>query len=298
MTHETPIHWKAVLALMKRLPKSLLSRGFGHIADIGLPRFLRRPVLGTFAHVTGINLSEAEMDLEQYPSLSAFFVRNLRRGVRPIPVKRTSIISPVDGALAEWGRIEEDRLIQAKGIHYRLEDLLDDKYLAHSFQNGFFMTIYLSPRDYHRIHAPFPGDLNWARCVPGTLFPVNAPAVALIPDLFARNERLIVAMQSPMGRTAVVAVGAFNVGRISAHFDKSWNHSDRSVTSHKRTRRETRTYEPAIPIERGEEIMAFHLGSTVVMLFEPDSLIWSPGLKKGMKVFLGQELAEWVSPTP
>ncbi|MGH7459540.1 MAG: archaetidylserine decarboxylase, partial [Longimicrobiales bacterium] len=158
---------------------------------------------------------------------------------------------------------------QAKGRYYTAAALLDDPEQGRKFAGGSFVTLYLSPRHYHRIHTPTPGVVSQARHVPGALLPVNSAAVQLVDDLFAHNERLICYVDGALGRIAVVAVGAYNVGRISAAFDPQWNGDRLGVTNRKGARAETHTYNPPRPVTRGAEIMAFHLGSTVVMLFEP-----------------------------
>jgi phosphatidylserine decarboxylase len=283
-----PATWRAVLALLGRLPQGALSRGFGAIADVPLPPALRRPVLGAFARAVGIDLAEAELPLEAYPTLNAFFVRRLRSGARSWPRDRGTVASPVDGITGQVGRIGEGRVVQAKGRWYTAAALLDDADEARRYEGGTFATIYLSPRHYHRIHAPCDGLIHLARHIPGALLPVNAPAVAHVPDLFARNERLACYLDGPLGRVAVVAVGAYNVGRISAAFDPRWGPW---VTNRPRVvRPESRIYEPPVRVRQGDEIMAFHLGSTVVLLFEPGRIVLEGALTPGAPVVLGEEI--------
>jgi phosphatidylserine decarboxylase len=155
-------------------------------------------------------------------------------------------------------------LVQAKGRLYTAAELLDDERAAGRFAAGRFLTLYLSPRHYHRIHAPLSGSVGRVRHVPGRLLPVNGPAVRSIDRVFPRNERLICHLSdTALGEVAVVAVGAFNVGRITAAFDP------RLVTNRRGARAETRVYQPPVEVGRGDELMTFHLGSTVVLLFEP-----------------------------
>ncbi len=288
----TPFHWRALVALVSRLPQGPLSRAAGRLADIRLARPLRRPLLAAFARVTGLDVSEAELPLVDYPSLDAFFVRRLKPGLRPMPDDPGVVVSPVDGRLAELGRIEDGRLLQVKGIHYSVVDLLDDAGEGARFRDGFFVTIYLGPRDYHRIHTPCSGRLDWARHVPGRVFPVSPPAAALVPDLFARNERLICAVDGTAGRIAVVAVAAFNVGRISSEFDPSWNGPRGGVTNRRGVEATARRYDPPIEVARGDELMAFQLGSTIVMLIENGAARLRADLQRGAPVRLGQPLAD------
>lgn len=261
--------WRATIAMLQRLPQATLSRGMGRVADIPLPRRLRPRVLGMFAGTLGIDVSEAEHPLEEYPSINAFFVRRLRPGVRTWPHDDATIASPVDGVAGQHGTIRDGTLIQAKGRQYRAGALLAADEDAARFDGGSFVTIYLSPRHYHRIHAPCSGTIPCARHVPGALLPVNAPGVAHIPELFPRSERVVCMIDSPLGRVAVVAVGAYNVGRISTAFDDDWAGAGGTVANRGAHATETRRYDPPRQVRQGDEIMAFHLGSTIVALFEP-----------------------------
>ncbi len=286
--------WRAVLRALGRLPQGALSRGFGRIADVRLPRPTRRAALGAVARALGMDLTEAELPLDAYPSVNALFVRRLRPGVRSWPEAPDAAGSPVDGVIGRFGRIHGGRLVQAKGRWYSAAELLADADEARRYDGGEFLTLYLSPRHYHRIHAPCDGLIPAARHVPGALLPVNAPSVAHIPDLFARNERLICFLDGALGRVAVVAVGAYNVGRISAAFDPDWCAAPgeaRGVTNRRRPAEAFRTYEPPVPVRRGDELMAFHLGSTVILLFEPGRARLEPGLGAGSEIRLGNPIA-------
>lgn len=292
--------WRAGLALLARLPQGALSRGFGRVADVPLPRALRKPVLGAFAAAVGADLREAELPLEAYPSLNRFFTRKLRPGVRSWPSDPSVVASPVDGEVGQAGIVHEGRVVQAKGRWYALRQLLeemDDGWRR--FEGGAFATLYLSPKDYHRIHAPVAGEIREALHVPGALLPVNAAAVRHVPEVFARNERLACYVDGPLGRVAVVAVGAFNVGRISAAFDPAWNAPPGEsawVTNRRGMEVARRRYDPPVPVERGDEIMTFHLGSTVVLVFEPGRVVLDAGLRAGETVRLGMGIGRGVGP--
>jgi phosphatidylserine decarboxylase len=290
--------WRATLALLARLPQGALSRGFGRLADAPLPRALRRPVLGAFARAVGIDVAEAELPLVEYPTLNAFFVRRLRPGVRDWPSDPRAAGSPVDGVVGAFGRVRSGTLLQAKGRPYAAADLLGDAGEAAAFDGGHFLTIYLSPRHYHRIHAPCDGGIIRARHVPGALLPVNEPAIAAVDGLFPRNERLVVQLDGALGRVAVVAIGAYNVGRISAAFAPDWGAPETKgwVTNRSRRTPETRTWQPALAWRRGDELMAFHLGSTVVLLFEAAGARLAGRLREGAEVRLGTIIAEPASP--
>lgn len=284
--------WRLLLSLLRRLPDRALSRSFGRIADLSLPRRIRPAVLGSFARAVGIDLSETERPIEEYGSLNDFFVRRLREGARSWPRDPDTITSPVDGIVGRFGPIEDGMAIQAKGHLYSISELLGDDQESTRYRGGTFLTIYLSPRHYHRIHTPCAGMIRQARYLPGALYPVNAPAVMHIPHLFARNERLVCFLDGGHGRIAVVAVGAYNVGRISATFDPAWSRSPTEpwVTNRRPPAALNRAYHPPLRIEAGGEIMAFHLGSTVVLLFE-SGVDLRLDLEMGMEVRLGEPLA-------
>lgn len=293
MSAEPPsLPWRAALAALRRLPQGLLSRAAGALADIPIPAPLRRPVLGTFARATGIDVAEAEHPLDRYGSVNAFFVRRLRSGVRSFPDDPEALVSPVDGIVGAVGVVQGGRAIQAKGRDYAVADLVGDGRRAAAFEGGLFVTLYLSPRHYHRIHAPLPGRIVAARHVPGRLFPVNAPAVQWIDELFVVNERLVAHMETALGPVAVVAVGAYNVGRISAAFDPAWSGgAGTSVTNRGSRPPASRSYAPGVEAAPGQEIMAFHLGSTVVLLTPPGPVL-RPDVAPGAEVRAGRTLAE------
>ncbi|HEY0014907.1 MAG TPA: archaetidylserine decarboxylase [Longimicrobium sp.] len=287
------LRWRAALSLLKRLPQGAFSRGFGRLADAPIPPALRPAVLGAFARAVGADPSEAELPLEAYPTLNRFFTRKLKDGARSWPADPATVASPVDGAVGQLGTVREGRLIQAKGRLYEVGQLLEDDAATARYEGGAFITLYLSPKDYHRIHAPVAGEIRQARHVPGALLPVNAAAVAHMPELFARNERLMAHIDGPLGRVAVVAVGAYNVGRISAAFDAGWNAAPGAsawVTNRRGLQSAARTYDPPIPVARGDEIMTFHLGSTVVLVFEPGRVALLPSINPGDPVRLGMPI--------
>jgi phosphatidylserine decarboxylase len=291
-----PPGWRAALGLLARLPQGALSRGFGRIADVPLPRPLRRPVLAGFARAVGADVEEAELPLDAYPTLNRFFTRRLRAGARSWPREAGAVGSPVDGTVGQVGTVTDGRLVQAKGRSYALGELLaePDGDGWRRFDGGSFATLYLSPRDYHRIHAPVGGAIHAATHVPGALLPVNAAAVAHVADLFALNERLLCHIDGPFGRVAVVAVGAYNVGRISAAFDPAWNApagESAWVTNRRGGELARRAYAPPVQVERGDELMTFHLGSTVVLVFEPDRVTLDEALTEGAPVRLGTPIA-------
>jgi phosphatidylserine decarboxylase len=248
-------------------------------------------VIGGFARAVDIRTDEAEAPPAAYPSIGAYFVRRLRPGARTWPEAAALPASPVDGVVGACGEIIQGRVLQAKGMDYSLEELVGDAVEAAPYHGGSFITIYLSPRHYHRIHTPVSGTLVRARSIPGRLLPVHRTAVREVRDLFPRNERLVVHLQDADGLpVAVVAVGAFNVGRISAAFEPGWetNRPGRRGAAVPEARSYTKS------MGRGDELAAFHLGSTVVLLFGPEArargLSVHPHLSSGADIRLGAPL--------
>jgi phosphatidylserine decarboxylase len=277
--------WRILIAMLARLPQGGLSRITGRVARLTIPRPLRAPLLGAFARSLGAAIDEAERPLLEYRSLDEFFVRRLRPGVREWPCDPDVVASPVDGVIGEFGRIESGQALQAKGRHYSLAQLLDSPDWAR-YEGGDFITFYLSPRHYHRVHAPVSGRVPHTHWIPGALMPVNLAAIELVDDLFPRNERVVCWLEdSAAGSIAVVAVGAFNVGRITAAFDPDVS------TNAPRASARTRTYESPIRVQQGDEILAFHLGSTVILLFEPGRIAWKDSVENGREIRLGQAIA-------
>jgi len=241
-------------------PFAAWARLLGMGARAHVPTVLRRPAYRAFGRVVGANLDEAELDLEQYDSLGELFARRLRPGARPMESDAAAVIAPCDGVVAAAGEATGGKLIQAKGLSYRLEDLVVDRQWAQALVNGPYATIYLSPRDYHRVHAPLDGRLVAYDYVPGALWPVSPRFSALRPELLARNERVVIWLETPsVGRVAIVMVGAAGVGNIQlAHSSEAWERA----SDHRRVQLDER-------IERGDELGVFRLGSTVVMVFPP-----------------------------
>ncbi len=287
-----PVHWRATLHMMRFLPQGALSRAFGSIADVHLPPSVRVKVLSTFARTMGINVGEAEKSLAEYGSINEFFVRRLRSGARTVDPDPEHCVSPVDGVIGQLGPIHDGELLQAKGRTYSSASLLTDNAEAARFDGGSFATIYLSPRHYHRIHAPAGGTVTRADHIPGALFPVNTAGVMHVEGLFPRNERMSCYIDSTRGRVVTVAVGAYNVGRISAAFDPSW-YNGAHVTNRPGASAETRSYEPGVVVDKGGEVMAFHLGSTVVMLFER-RIDFVAAARPGSEITMGSTLGTFV----
>jgi phosphatidylserine decarboxylase len=253
---------RTFIALLGVVPKNALSRLVGALTRWAAPRWLLDRAIQGFAGRYGIDLSECD-PASSFRTFGEFFARPLKPGRRPVAAGEEVIVSPVDAVVSEAGLAESGRLVQAKGIDYTVGALLGDYEAAGRFEGGAWATLYLSPRDYHRIHFPIGGRVTGWRYVPGRLWPVNPASVRTVPALFAVNERLVVHLDTPLGACALVAVGATIVGRIRATFDPSVPPSNLpgAVMQHGR-------YAEAIPVGKGDELGAFEMGSTVVLLFE------------------------------
>lgn len=272
----------AFLTLVKLLPKLSLSRAVGSATRIQGLKSAHQAAIHLFAEQYGVAVDEAELPLSGYETFGSFFTRKLKPGLRPIAPGAEVVVSPVDGAVSQAGIAEGGKLIQAKGRDYTLAALLADEEEARRFTGGAWTTIYLSPRDYHRIHTPIGGEITGWSYVPGNLWPVNRPSVRGVPELFAVNERVIVWMQTPVGRVAVVAVGATCVGRIRLSFDEL-------VTNEGKPARQ-KVYERPIPIEKGAELGMFEMGSTVILVFEPGRVVLDERLQPETVLRLGEAI--------
>lgn len=281
---------KLTVQALERLPKNMISRAFGAISGVELPKPVQKAVNTSFARLVGVDLDEAQRGPEDYASLNHFFTRALREGVRPLDeAGDDGLISPVDGRLGAFGTVDEGVLLQAKGREYKILDLVDSAQEARRFQGGSFITIYLSPRDYHRIHSPVQGRVSKISYIPGHLFPVNPFAVKNIDELFAVNERLITYLETPkLGRVAVIKVGATCVGRITLSFDPF-------VTNQRLRRREEFEPQELFEFAPGDELAAFNLGSTVILLIEDPTFKIDETFGSGDLLRLGQRLGQRVA---
>jgi phosphatidylserine decarboxylase len=227
-----------------------------------LPSRLRPLAYRAFARAVGANLDEAELALDAYPSLGDFFARRLREGSRTVDPTNDVVVAPCDGVVAARGTATDGVLVQAKGRDYSLAELVGSDALAESLVGGEYVTIYLSPRDYHRVHTPVTARLTGYHYLPGALWPVNPRVAARRDALLARNERVVIELNAgALGHVAVVMVGAAGVGNITLA------HGPGSASL--RSKRERHRVELDVPVERGDELGAFRLGSTVVLVFEP-----------------------------
>ena len=272
------------MRLMSFLPKSALSTAVGWLTRLSAPPALHQRAMRRFARAYQINLDEAEHPIEDYKKFSDFFSRKLKTGLRTLEGGSNVVVSPVDGALSRAAYVDNGQCIQAKGVSFPLEKLLMDAKQAQCFEGGAYATIYLAPRDYHRIHAPLGGTIEGFAYIPGEFWPVNAASVRLKDALFCINERLITYLNTPLGRCAVVKVGATCVSRIRASYTDRVTHTGGKQAHH--------TFETPLKIEKGDELGAFEMGSTVVMVFEPSSFRWDETLQPDQPVQWGNRLGQ------
>lgn len=268
------------------LPHHLLSNIMHAFTRIRLP-LIKNNFIKWFVRQYGVDLSQAAREnAADFEHFNAFFTRSLKPDARPICDEANAIACPVDGTISQLGAIEQGRIFQAKGRSYSLLELIGgDQKLAAEFENGMFATIYLSPKDYHRIHMPLHGKLKHMLHVPGRLFSVNAATTRTVNRLFARNERVVTLFENPtIGDFYVILVGALFVGSMETiwhgtvtpphgGFLKRWDYVDAPQT-----------------IGKGEEMGRFNMGSTVILLFKHNTLQWQPELGADMTVSMGQKL--------
>jgi len=280
----------AFVALQRLLPKRALT---ALVYRLARSRLLARPLIRGFARLYRVDLGEAaEPSLGAYPTFNAFFTRALKPGARPLPTTLRAIACPCDGTVSERGTIDGEKLLQArleaKAHLYTLEELLGADPRARDFMGGEFATIYLAPHNYHRVHMPLDGRLTSLSYVPGALFSVNRATAERIPQLFARNERVICRFDTAAGPLALVFVGALNVGSIEVE--------GFGALTPARRRRERRFAVPApAPLFlRGAELGRFNMGSTVILLMARGRCRWAPEFAPGAVVRMGMPIGEVV----
>ncbi len=275
-----------LLDLVERLPQGTVSRAWGWLARRKHPRAAVNIAKHMFVKTYGIDMNEATESTDSYACLEDLFVRRLRPGMRRIDPQPTAVVSPVDGVVGTCGKVTHGTVMQVKGREYSVERLLGDADEAARFEGGSYATFYLAPKDYHRIHAPISGEIHESMLIPGHLLPVFPESLERFDELFARNERLITFIDgatADVGRVAVVKVGATMVGKITLAYDPD-------VWTNRRGQGIRRShYSPARLIQKGAEVGAFELGSTVVLLAERGKVDFSV-LHPGMVVKMGQRI--------
>jgi len=265
------------------LPKQALTVLAGKLASKEAGN-LTTSVIRWFVGRYNVNMAEAaNPDIASYKSFNEFFTRPLKDGARPFA--EADFLCPVDGAISQFGAIERDQIFQAKGHRYSTTALVGgDRKLAEQFENGSFATLYLSPRDYHRIHMPCAGKLTRMIYVPGALFSVNPTTARGVPGLFARNERVVCVFESAFGPFVLTLVGATIVGSMATVWHGTVNPPRPGVV------REWRYDEQNIVLQKGDEMGRFLLGSTVVMLFPKDTLAFNPDWAPARALRMGEAM--------
>lgn len=274
---------KVFIQAQQIVPQQKLSRLVGKVAA-SENALVKNVVIQAFKAKYGIDMSIAEQqNALKFKSFNEFFTRSLKAGVRSIDENPQSIVSPADGAISQLGKINEGDIFQAKGQSFSVEKLIGDPQLAAPFKNGEFSTVYLSPRDYHRVHMPYAGTLTETLYIPGELFSVNQTTAENIPGLFARNERMVCLFDTDLGRMAVVLVGAMIVAGIETVATGKVKPTGRLELNHHN-----------LKLEKGDELGRFYLGSTAVVLFEKDKIQWDQAFKANSTVVMGEALGHTI----
>lgn len=281
------------IILQYLLPHHSLSRLIGRLADCRHPGF-KNMLIRRFIQRYRVDMSLAERQQpEDYLHFNDFFTRSLVAGARPVDDSSDGIACPADGAISQLGAISHGRVFQAKGHDYSLYELLGgDSERARPFQDGQFATVYLSPRDYHRVHMPLTGILKEMIYVPGKLFSVNQTTAENVPDLFARNERVVCIFDTAAGPMAIVLVGAMIVASIETVWAGEVAPARRRLQVHDYS---SCARQP-VTLAKGEEMGRFKLGSTAIVLFGPQVARWSDSLQEGTPVRMGQRMGQLQSP--
>ena len=250
-------------------PKSGFTRLMGWLAEKQWPPFLLRGFIRVYIRLFRVDMEACPLPLESFSTFNAFFSRPIRPELRMIDASRNTVVSPVDGRVSQAGVISYSELVQAKGHTYTVKALLAGDESWTNFEGGSYITIYLSPRDYHRIHSPVKGRVTRFYYVPGQLWTVSPAGVKGVPGLFARNERIITFVETDFGEVAVVKVGATVVGKVKVAYSPV-------ETRIKGGRPFAQDLKRAYPVEKGQELGRFEMGSTVICLFPPGKVFLNP----------------------
>jgi phosphatidylserine decarboxylase len=277
---------KLIIYFFKILPTCLLSRVAGVIAQLHIPRFLLNAIINWYCKNYKVDREEYLTPESGFKNFDMFFTRKLKKGVHEIDKSKKSVISPVDGRIQEYGEIKGNSILQAKGIDYSLEELIPSD-TAREFSDGSFMTIYLSPSDYHRIHSPVNGSIKGYYNIPGKLYTVQEYMVKGYKGLYSINERLISYIQTDNGLVAVCKIGALDVGRITLSYSDV-------VTNRAFRKREERLFQnDSTPlIKKGDELGIFHIGSTIILLFQKNTIEFAR-FKTGDRLRVGEVIGKF-----
>ena len=268
------------------LPHHLLSRAMGRLVRCRIP-VVKNLLIDGFKRLYDVDLSLAvETDPHGYSDFNSFFTRALRPDARPLASTAGAVASPVDGRISQVGAMHDGFLVQAKGKEYSLAQLLGSSQRASDFQRGNYATIYLSPRDYHRIHMPLAGRLVEMVHIPGRLFSVSPATTRVVPGLFSRNERVVCLFETEAGPMAMVLVGAIFVASI----ETVWTGVVTPPAGREIGSRDFRNDECVVELEKGAEMGRFNMGSTVILLFGRERVTWGPAGQADATVRMGQQL--------
>ncbi|MBN2403280.1 MAG: phosphatidylserine decarboxylase [Spirochaetes bacterium] len=280
-------HKTLLIYIFKIIPKGFISRIFGYITQIPFPASFVNFTIKHYCNLYNVNQNEIYYPEAGFRTFNQFFTRQLKPGIHKIDAKPDSVVSPVDARIDEFGNINQYSIIQAKGIEYSIKDLIPSE-MAYEFTDGSFITLYLSPADYHRIHSPANGKIIGYFAIPGKLFTVQEFMVNGLSGLFTKNERVISYIKDNKRLLALCKIGAMNVGRITLSY------TDIETNQWFRSKKEffySNSKKPAV--KKGEEIGIFHLGSTIILLFQKNTIKFNK-IKKGQTVRVGQKIASFL----
>jgi phosphatidylserine decarboxylase len=257
-------------AFVKSIPRRVLSQFVGHLVFIKLPQPFRLWSIRLFAWKYKINMQEAEYHITNYHSIGDLFVRKLKPGLRPLSQK--NYVHPCDAKITQFGIIQNGQMLQVKNWTYSVANFLGSEDEAKKYEGGGFITYYLCPTDYHRVHSPLDGVITHSCHVVGDLWPVNDWSVSTIKDLFAINERVVTTIQTQKGLVSAVMVGATNVGKMAMSYDTQLVTNKKADNKLGSIEYRNKNYTPGLPTKKGQELGVFFMGSTVVMLFTQEAL--------------------------
>lgn len=290
---QTDLKQKLFILLQYLVPQHLVSQLAGLLTESRIP-WLKNYLINQAIKTFHVNMEEAsESNPQHYSTFNAFFTRSLAEGARPIDDAADSIVSPADGQISQMGTIRQGQLLQAKGKYFSLNQLLGgDAELTDAFSDGSFMTVYLSPKDYHRVHMPWAGTLKSMTYVPGALFSVNQTTSEQVDGLFARNERVICSFDTAAGPMVVILVGAMIVGSI----ETVWAGQ---ICPPKRQLKQVNYSRPPAPVSflKGDEMGRFKMGSTAIILFGKDVVEWDSNLRTLSDVTMGMKIGTVSGPS-
>ena len=274
---------RASIIIQHLLPHHAISI-LAHIIANCKSSLIKNFLIYIFIKIYKVDLQEAiEKNYKNYASFNDFFTRDLETKFRPINNNQNIITSPADGTIAQIGTMYKNRIIQAKGHHFNLNDLLAGHSMTNQFTNGNIAIIYLAPHNYHLVHMPITGTLQETIFIPGRLYSVNKNSTLYIPNLFARNERLVAIFNTAIGPMAIIFVGAMIVGSITTAWENSPTHPNRII--HKNYAHKNLNY------SKGDKIGGFQLGSTVIAIFAKDAINWHYKIKKNTTIKVGENIA-------